>query len=152
MEDETQTQQQQLQQHEEHILQQAQGDDQQDDRQTEVMKTVTALTLSDEDCVTETDSATYMCVQEEGYEQESSASNADALQQLEVQQQHQQAYAQQRSQKPTHHRQYNPKKSVSFKTLVDIFQLSDAWQLHVKKSSLKTEEDQAKRRILQRNY
>uniref|UniRef100_A0A034WAB5 Uncharacterized protein n=1 Tax=Bactrocera dorsalis TaxID=27457 RepID=A0A034WAB5_BACDO len=146
MEDETQTQQ-QLQRHEEQILQQAQGDDQQDGGQTEAMKTVTAETLSDGSCVTEADSATYMCVQEEEYEQESLASEADALQQ-----QHEQAYAQQRSHNQAHHRQYNPKKSVSFKTLVDIFQLSDAWQLHVKKSSLKTEEDQAKRRILQRNY
>uniref|UniRef100_A0A034WBU2 Uncharacterized protein n=1 Tax=Bactrocera dorsalis TaxID=27457 RepID=A0A034WBU2_BACDO len=151
MEDETQTQQ-QLQRHEEQILQQAQGDDQQDGGQTEAMKTVTAETLSDGSCVTEADSATYMCVQEEEYEQESLASDADALQQLEGQQQHEQAYAQQRNHNQTHHRQYNPKKSVSFKTLVDIFQLSDAWQLHVKKSSLKTEEDQAKRRILQRNY
>nr|XP_036234158.1 uncharacterized protein LOC106621408 [Bactrocera oleae] len=150
MENETQTQQ-QLQRHEEQILQQAQDDDEQD-VQSEDMKTVSTEILSDEGCLTEADSANYMCVQEEEYEQESIASVADASsQQLECTQQKAQQYAHQRSHNQAH-RQYNPKKSVSFKTLVDIFQLSDAWQLHVKKSSLKTEEDQAKRRILQRNY
>ncbi|XP_011192588.2 uncharacterized protein LOC105218590 [Zeugodacus cucurbitae] len=142
MENETQTQP-QLERHEAQLLQQAPVEAQAE--QTEDMGIVTEEILSDA-CVTNEDSSTCMCVQEADYESANIASEAEALQQLECEAEDEQQYA--------HHvhRQYNPKKSVSFKTLVDIFQLSDAWQLHVKKSSLKTEEDQAKRRILQRNY
>lgn len=150
MENETQTQQ-QLERLEEQILQQGQYEEQ--DGQSEDMKTVSKVNLSDAGGVSKEDSSTYMCVQEEECEQESFASDEETLQQLEYRQQDEQQLQIAHQRNHNHaHRQYSPKKSVSFKTLVDIFQLSDAWQLHVKKSSLKTEEDQAKRRILQRNY
>ncbi|XP_053962635.1 uncharacterized protein LOC128866148 [Anastrepha ludens] len=94
------------------------------------------------------DEATYMCMQE--CEQVSVDADADAN--ADVNTETQQHFNYQQEENHHSHQQYNPKKSVSFKTLVDIFQLSDAWQLNVKKSNLKTEEDQAKRRIVQRNY
>ncbi|XP_054739018.1 uncharacterized protein LOC129245073 [Anastrepha obliqua] len=142
MESKPQTQQ-PMQQNEEQQLQQ-----QQETEQSESMNAVTDDNMGNVYQST-VDEATYMCMQEE-CEQVSVDADADAN--ADVNTETQQHFNYQQEQNHHSHQQYNPKKSVSFKTLVDIFQLSDAWQLNVKKSNLKTEEDQAKRRIVQRNY
>ncbi|CAD7014190.1 uncharacterized protein LOC105664918 [Ceratitis capitata] len=129
-----------------HLQQQQQ--EQEQEQPSEDMKTILEEAIVTTVGVSTDDSSSCMSVQEAENELESieTAFETDYQKyQSQAKSKHQHSHNQALG-------QYSPKKSVSFKTLVDIFQMSDAWQLHVKKSNLKTEEDQAKRRILQRNY